>query len=144
MLSSDVVVVYLATLMWNESQEDLFQGMLVCGLLVRNRVLAGWNGQDWIANIRDFDKHSANPPTAPRILKMGDPVREDRFRRCLGMAVSIYEGREKDITCGALRAAKLNEASPEFIAKIIQPVDAVTGFPVHARVAHVGQQACFR
>ena len=143
MIASDYVISALATLMYNEPKDDLFQGMLVCGLLIRNRVLAGWEGQNWLKLIQDYDKHSANPPAAPRVLAWGDPVRDDKFRRCLGMATGIYEGREKDITMGALRACRLNDCSEEFANKIIRPVDA-NGNQVHPRVAQVGQQACFK
>lgn len=144
MIASDYIICALATLMWNESHADSLQGMLVCGLLVRNRVLAGWEGQNWLKLIQEFDKHSANPPATPRVLAFGDPIRDDKFRRCLGLATSIYEGREKDITMGALRACRLNDCSQEFADKIVRPVDLVTGLQVHPRVAQVGQQACFK
>lgn len=143
LLAPDVVTIYLGLLMWNQSHEDAFLGMTVCGLLVRNRVLAGWHGQDWIANMREYDKYSANPPKEPKPWTLGDPIRDDKFRRCLGIASSIYSGHEKDITCGGLRCCKLNECSDEFKEKIIRPVDP-TGQPVHARVAQVGQLAIFK
>lgn len=148
MIANDYLIAALATLMWNEPKEDNFQGMLVCGLLNRNRVLAGWEGQNWLKLIQDYDKYSANPPATPRVLAWGDPIRDDRFRRCLGIATSIYEGREKDIIMGATRAAKLNECGQEFIDKIIRPMkfnpEKQIMEPVHPRVAQVGQQACFK
>ena len=148
MIASDYVISCLATLMFNHAGEDLFQGMTCCGLLIRNRVLANWENQNWLKLIEDYDKHSANPPATPRVLKLGDPIRDDKFRRCLGIATSIYEGREKDITCGALRGCKLNECSPEFATKIIQAkkIDPETKemLPLHPRVSQVGQWSFFR
>lgn len=146
MLASDYVVFCLASLAWDEylrNPEDLFLGMTSTMLLIRNRVLAGWEGQNWIKLIQDFDKYSAEP-VKERVLRFGDPVRDDRFRRCLAIANNVYEGREKDIIFGATRACRLNSCSEEFANKIIRPQDPVTGLPVHPRVAQVGRQSFFK
>ena len=47
MIASDYVISCLATLMFNHAGDDLFQGMTCCGLLIRNRVLANWENQNW-------------------------------------------------------------------------------------------------
>ena len=147
MVASDYVIFCLASLAWDEylrRPDDLFLGMTCTMLLTRNRVLAGWEGQNWIKLIQDFDKYSANPPKEPRVLQFGDPIRDDRFRRCLAIANSVYEGREKDIICGATRACRLAECSEDFANKIIRPTDPTTGLQVHPRVAQVGSQAFFK
>ncbi len=144
MIASDYIVFALSTLMFNEPKDDGFLGMTTCGLLIRNRVLAGWEGQNWLKLIQDYDKYSANPPSLPRVMVWGDPIRDDKFRRCLGIANSIYEGREKDIIFGATRACRLNECSEEFANKIVRPKDPLTGLQVHPRVAQVGQSSFFR
>jgi|SRR5690348_2820195 len=144
MIASDYLIFALSTLMYNEPKEDLFQGMTVCGLLIRNRILAGWYGQNWLEAITNYDKDSANPPATPRILKWGDPIRDDKFRRCLAIANSIYEGREKDIIYGATRACRLNECSEDFANKIVRPKDPITGLQVHPRVAQVGRLSFFK
>lgn len=144
MIASDVVCVYLANLMWNEPKDDGILGQTACGLMVRNRVLAGWDGADWFASIRNYDKYSATPSATPRPLVWGDPTRDDKFRRCLAIAVNIYGGMEKDITMGAVRCARLDQCGEEFIAKIVQAKDPNTGMQVHPRVAQVGLRAFFR
>lgn len=128
--------------MYNEPKDDLLLGYTAAGLILRNRKLAGWNGGDWLANIRDFDKHSANPSVTPRVLKFGDPFHDDWFRRCLVKAEMIYEGREKDITAdhngrGAKFYGRLDNCSDWFKENIIrQPED-------HPRIATIGLQSFF-
>lgn len=148
MLAADVICVYLAQLMFNEPKEDGVLGWTVCGLVVRNRVLAGWEGADWIALIDNHDKYSGNPPMTPRVLRRGDPVRDDKFRRCLAIAVNIYQGLEKDITKNALRYARLDKCSEEFAEKIVRPqkLNPENGCmeQVHARLGQVGLQSLFK
>ena len=144
MLASDVICVYLANLMWNEPKDDGILGQTACGLMVRNRVLAGWDGGDWVAAVRNYDKHTANPPAALRALVFGDPIRDDKFRRVLAIATNIYSGFEKDITYGALRCARLDQCGEEFAAKIVQPKDPFTGLQLHPRVAQIGLRAFFK
>jgi hypothetical protein len=148
MIAADCVVVYLANLMFNECGDDLFNGMLGVGLVVRNRVLAGWDGQNWIAVIQKHNQYSANPASEPKMWNLGDPLRDDKFRRCLAMANSIYEGREKDITKGALRYAELNNCSEEFAEKIVRPtrVNPENGCVelLHNRVAQIGKRTFFK
>ncbi|MGH7749792.1 MAG: hypothetical protein ACREQ5_34260 [Candidatus Dormibacteria bacterium] len=131
--------------MWDEylrKPEDLFLGMTCTGLLVRNRVLAGWENQNWISLVQNFDKYSADPQTT-RALIFGDPIRDDKFRRCLAIANNIYEGRESDIIKGATRACRLNECPEEFANKIVRPKDP-TGLSIHPRVAQVGRLSFFK
>lgn len=144
MLASDYIICALATLQLNEPKDDGILAYTCCGLLVRNRVLAGWDGGDWMKAIQDYDKYTGNPPKTPRVLKWGDPIRDDRFRRCLGIATNIYEGREKDITFGALRGARLDQCSEEFAEKIVRPKDPLTGLQLHPRVAQVGKSSYFK
>lgn len=143
MLASDFIVCMLAQIMFNEPKEDGFQGMTACGLLIRNRVLAGWDNGDWISAIRNYDKYSGNPPDAPRVLEIGDPIRDDKFRRCLAIATNIYSGLEKDITYGALRCARLDCCSDEFAIKIVRPKGA-DGLQAHPRVAQIGLRSFFK
>ena len=143
MLASDYIVCMLGNLMFNEPKDDGIQGMMACGLMVRNRVLAGWDSGDWIAAIRNYDKYSANPPASPRVLEIGDPIRNDLFRRVLAIANNIYQGLEKDITYGALRCARLDQCSEEFATKIVRPKGA-DGLQVHARIAQIGLRSFFK
>jgi len=144
MLASDVICVYLANLMWNEPKDDGVSGRTACGLVVRNRVLAGWDGADWIASIRNFDKYSANPPESPRVWVLGDPIRDDQFRRCLAIATNIHAGLERDITYGALRYCRLDQCSEDFANKIVRPTNPMTGLQLYQRVAQIGKQSFFR
>lgn len=144
MLASDVICVYLANLMFNEPKDDGVQGWTACGLVVKNRVLAGWENGDWVAVIKNHDKYSANPPETPRALTWGDPIRDDKFRRCLAIATNIYQGLEKDITQNALRFGRLDQCSEDFKTKIVQPKDPTTGLQLHPRVAQIGKQSFFR
>jgi hypothetical protein len=137
MVPSDYIVSALATLMFNESHEDLLLGMKVCGLVVRNRLLAGWESGQWLPLIEKHDFwHFDNKP--PRVLKLGNPYHDQLFRRCLAAAESIYNGRERDITEGALWYGRLNECSDEFKEKIVRQMGD------HAMIATVGRQACFK
>ncbi len=137
MVPSDYVVSALATLMWNESHEDLLLGMKVCGLVVRNRMLAGWEDGQWMRLIEKHDFwHFDEKP--PRVLKLGDPHNNQLFRRCLAAAQQIYEGKERDITEGALWYARLNECSADFADKIVRQMQD------HPMVSTIGRQSCFR
>ena len=137
MVPSDYVVSALATLMYNESHEDLLLGMTVCGLIVRNRMIAGWEDGQWLRLIQKHDSwHFAN--AEPRVLKLGDPHHDQLFRRCLAVAENIYNGRERDITEGALWYGRLNECSDGFKEKIVRQM------PDHPMVATVGRNSCFK
>jgi hypothetical protein len=123
--------------MWNESHDDLLLGMLVCGLVVRNRVLAGWEDGQWLRLIEKHDLYRFdNKP--PQVLKFGDPHHDPLFRRCLGAAENIYNGKERDITEGALWYCRLNECSPDFREKIVRHLDQ------HPMVATIGRNSCFQ
>lgn len=143
MVPSDYVVSALATLMWSEPHDDHLLGMTACGLVVRNRKMAGWSGGDFLTLIRNHDKYSANPPKTPRVLVFGDPNRDDLFRRCLAKADMIYQGREKDITAdadsgrGALWYGRLNDCSDWFRDNIVRQMQD------HPMVATVGMQKFF-
>lgn len=146
MLASDCIVIYLANLMWSEQESDSFAGMTGCGLVVRNRILAGWESQDWVSLIQNHYKYHANP-SEQKMWQLGDPIRNDRFRRCLAIASNIYEGREKDITFGATRYADLNTCSEDFANKIVRPTKTLENGCVeliHNRVAQIGKRTYFK
>lgn len=148
MIPSDYIVSALADVMWAD-QEDGTQGMIARGVMVRNRVRAGWHGGDWIKNIQEFNPESFSAPAGGRKVVVGDPYRSKLFIHILGMATAIFEGRDMgaaaikgadglmhggDMIDGALWSAKLNECSREF-------AEAMKN---HERVAQVGQRSYFR
>lgn len=145
MVPSDYVVSALATLMWNESHEDAALGMLVCGLIVRNRVLAGWEGGQWLTLIEKHDQFHFRKGE-PRVMKLGNPHHDSMFRRCLAIAENIYNGKERDITAGpaelggggALWYCRLNDCSDEFKEKIVRQLQD------HPMISTVGRISCFR
>ena len=145
MVPSDYVVSALATLMWNEPHDDALLGMLLCGLIVRNRVLAGWEDGQWLRLIESHDKYHFRTGEK-RILKLGNPHHDAMFRRCLAGAENIYNGRERDITAqpteigggGALWYCRLNDCTDEFKEKIVRDPQS------HPMIATVGRQSCFR
>jgi hypothetical protein len=148
-IASDVVIVYLANLIFNEPKEEGVNGQRACGLVVRNRVNEGWG--DWIQMIRDFDKYSGRndlPVDKPRTMAIGDPIRDETFRRCLEIAANIYNGIEKDLTKGALRFVRLDKCTEDFANKIIRPTreNPENGCKelLFNRVATIGQQQFFR
>jgi len=134
----------LANLMFNEPSADGIQGMTACGLMVRNRVLAGWDSGDWITAIKNYHRYDANPTIEPKTPEIGDPIRNDLFRRCLGIATNIHQGLERDITFGALRCARLDQCSEDFANKIVRPKDPLTGLQLHPRVAQIGLRSFFK
>ena len=138
MVPSDYVISALETLMYNETHEDLLLGMTVCGLIVRNRVLAGWENGQWLRLIIQHDQYHFPEDNSPRVMKLGDPHNDQIFRRCLATAENIYNGRERDITEGALWYCKLNECSEEFKEKIVRQMQN------HAMIATVGRRSCFK
>ena len=143
---SDYLICQLANTMWSESHDDGVLGMTVCGLIIRNRMLAGWEDGQWLRLIEKHD--SFNMPdegTPPRVMKLGDPHHDPLFRRCLAIAENIYNGRERDITDignggvgGALWYCKLNECSEKFRDTIVRHLDQ------HPLIASVGRISCFR
>jgi len=138
MVPSDYVVSALATLMFNESHEDLLLGMTVCGLVVRNRVVAGWEDGQWLRLIEKHDQFHFPVDKTPRVMKLGNPHHDQIFRRCLATAENIFNSKERDITEGALWYGRLNEVSDEFKEKIVRQMDA------HPMVATIGRNACFK
>jgi len=144
-ITSDVVIVYLANLMYSEPADDGVSGYRACGLVVRNRVNAGWG--DWIEMIRKHDQYSGTPiDNKPKVL--GDPIRDEMFRRCLEIAANIYSGVEKDITKGALRYVRLDKCTEDFANKFIRPTreNPETGATelLFNRVAQIGKQTFLR
>jgi len=138
MVPSDYTVSALATLMWNESHDDLLLGMTVCGLIVRNRVMAGWEDGQWLRLIEKHDMYNFPADKTKRVMKLGNPHHDNMFRRCLAVAENIYAGRERDICEGALWYCRLNECSDEFRDKIVRHMDE------HPMVATIGRQSCFQ
>ncbi len=137
MVPSDYVVSQLANIMWNESHEDLLLGMTLCGLVVRNRQLAGWEDGQWLRLIQKHDTYRFDN-AEPRVMKLGDPHHDQMFRRCLATAENIYAGRERDITEGALWYGRLNECSEQFKEKIVRQMAN------HPMIATIGRNACFK
>lgn len=137
MVPSDYVVSALSTLMWNESHDDLLLGMQVCGLIVRNRMLAGWEDGQWLRLIEKHDFWRFDDQPA-RVLKLGDPHNNQLFRRCLAVAQNIYDGKERDITEGALWYCRLSECSQDFKEKITRQMQD------HPMVSTIGRNSCFR
>jgi hypothetical protein len=143
MLASDYVVSQLATLMFNESHEDALLGMTVCGLIVRNRMVAGWEDGSWLRLIQKHDSYHFPTDKTPRSLKLGDPHHDQMFKRCLAVAENIYKGMERDITAshdkqGALWYGRLNGCSEEFKEKIVRRMSD------HPMIATIGRNSCFR
>jgi len=145
MIASDYTVCALATLMFNEPKDEGILGATACGLVIRNRVLAGWESQNWLAVIQNHDKYATEPE---RVLRLGDHIRDDYFRRCLAIATNIFEGRERDITCGALRYCRLDQASEKFVNTIVRPtrINPENGATeqIHPRVATIGKRQYFK
>ena len=83
MSPADYVVSCLATRMFSEPKDEGLLGFTACGLVIRNRVMAGWG--PWLTLIMNHDKHSAKPDE-PRALVFGDPDHDTIFRRCIGIA----------------------------------------------------------
>ncbi len=138
MQASEYFISALATLMFNESHEDLLLGMTLCGLVVRNRMVAGWEDGNWLRLIQKHDTYHFPADKSPRALKLGDPHHDMLFKRCLAVAENIYHGRERDITEGALWYGRLNACSEEFKEKIVRRMSD------HAMIATIGRNACFR
>lgn len=139
MVPSDYVKSQIATLMFNESHDDLIIGMTAAGLVLRNRVQAGWEGGNWLKLIETFDKYHFYPDAVePRVMKLGNPYGDDLFRRILAIAEVIFDGREKDITCGALYYGRLDRCSEDFKRKIVRQPEA------HPRIATVGLKQFFK
>ncbi len=138
MLASEYTISQLATLMFNESHEDLLLGMTLAGLIVRNRMVAGWEDGSWLRLIQKHDSYHFPADKTPRALKLGDPHHDQLFKRCLAVAENIYNGRERDICEGSLWYGRLNSCSEEFKEKIVRRLSD------HPMVATIGRNACFR
>lgn len=128
----------LALLMWREDSGDGLQGMAAVGLVVRNRVVAGWSGGDWLAVMDGHNQFSS-------ISVLGDPgtvrypdSRDPRFLNVLIKATNIYEGTEPDTTGGALYYANLVTMNSQWFKT------AILGNPEqHRRIGTVGAQTFF-
>jgi spore germination cell wall hydrolase CwlJ-like protein len=134
---SDFTKSLLAILMWREDSSDGLQGMTAVGLVVRNRVLAGWNGGDWCQVMEAHNQFSSMVIVGdPNTIRWPDP-RDPKFQAVLRKADSIFDGSEFDITGGAKYYANLSTAnSTWFSINIIQSAD-------HPRVGTVGQHTFF-
>lgn len=139
MTTPDYIKAILATLMWREDSGDGLQGMVAVGCVVRNRVLAGWNGGDWLAVMTAHNQFSSMVIVGdPNTVRYPDP-RDAKFQSLLWDVEKIYDGSVEDITGGALYYANLNIAnSPWFFENIVQKPDA------HPRTGTVGQQTFFK
>jgi hypothetical protein len=109
--------------------------MTAVGLVVRNRVMAGWNGGDWCAVMEAHQKFSGTTDLVDTI--RWPDVRDPRFQAVLLKVDSIYDGTAPDITNGALYYANLAFANSQwFLTNIVQN-------PAHPRLGTVGQQTFF-
>ncbi len=151
MTASDYIISCLATRMYSEPKDDGLLGFTAAGLVIRNRVMAGWG--PWLTLITDHDKYSAKPDE-PRILRFGDPDHDTIFRRTIGIAENIFGGREKDITEGALFYGRLDDCSEDFKERIVRPRKITDDsefanresqeFAIHPMVAKIGRQMFFK
>lgn len=152
MTPADYIVSCLATRMYSEPKDDGLLGFTAAGLVIRNRVMAGWG--PWLTLITNHDTYSAKPD-APRTLVFGDPDHDTIFRRCIGIAENIFGGREKDITEGALWYGRLDDCSEDFKEKIVRPPriiddpdypqrDQAREIQAHPMVAKIGRQMFFK
>jgi len=149
MTPSDYVVCALANVMWNQNPEDGVLGMTLAGLIIRNRVLAGWEDGQWIRLIEKHESYNMPDEGTPvRPMRLGDPHHDILFRRVLAIAENIYNGRERDITDagskinpggGALWYCRLNECSERFKEAIVRHM-----MDEHPMIATVGRISCFR
>lgn len=152
MTPADYIVSCLSTRMYSEPKDDSLLGFTACGLVIRNRVMAGWG--PWLTLIMNHDKYSAKPDE-PRALVFGDPDHDTIFRRCIGIAENIYAGREKDICEGALWYGRLDDCSEDFKERIVRPQkfiddmeypqrDQSREIQQHEMVAKIGRQMFFK
>lgn len=119
----------LALAMWYEDGPDGLQGMVAIGLVLANRVRAGWSGGDWCAVLEGQTDNCTMP---------WPDTRDPKFQAVLAKADKIYDGTEPDITGGALYYKNLSgEVGPWFTVNIMQrPGD-------HPRLGTVGQRTFF-
>jgi len=139
MIAESYIKSVLATLMWREDRGDALQGMTACGLVVRNRVKAGWHGGDWIAVMTAHDQYSSMSVTGDsQTVIWGEPG-NPLFDKVLMKVDDLYDGTVMDITEGALYYANLATMnSPWFKTSICDKPD------VHPIVARVGKQTYFK
>lgn len=135
--TSDFTKSVLALLMWREDGSDGVQGMTAVGLVVRNRVNAGWNGGDWLAVMEAHDKSSSVEHGDLNVIRWPN-LRDPRFQAVLTKADGIYDGDEDDITGGALYYADLAVTiTPWFTESILRQPES------HPRIGTVGRQTFF-
>jgi hypothetical protein len=137
--NDDYVKGILATPMWREDRGDALQGMTACGLVVRNRVKAGWHGGDWIAVMSAHNQYSSMSVVGDTQTVVWGDTSDPLFQRVLWKVDDIYSGKELDITEGALYYANLNTMnSPWFKENIVGNPEA------HPIVASVGKHKFFK
>ena len=92
----------LATLMWREDRGDQLQGMTACGLVVRNRVKAGWDGGDWVAVMTKHNQYSSMSVLGDSQTVVWGDYSDPLFEKVLYRVDDIYDGIYDDFTEGAL------------------------------------------
>lgn len=105
------------------------------GLVVRNRVKAGWLGGDWLAVIEEHEGYQFgdnNPWPRLTLLDFDDPLAQ----RLCWKVDDIVDGKELDITEGALWYAAT--PSPRFVEMICAHPDE------HPLVARVGKTKFYK
>ena len=137
--SSSYIRALLATFCWNEPHEDALNGFIGAGLVISNRVRAGWSGGDWLAVLKSAPLFSYRAlPLNPPPLTFGD-IRNPIFQKILQRVDTIFSGSELDFTKGALYYARLNEITSEwFRQEILGHLD------LHPRIADAGQLTFFK
>lgn len=133
----------LATLCWREDRSDALQGMVACGLVVRNRVKAGFYGGDWIQVMCAHNQYSSMSVVgdSQSIIygDLRDPPAPKMRRKLMQKVETIYAGTEPDITDGSLYYGNLvNVTSGWFKTEILGKLAQ------HPRVATIGRQTFLR
>ena len=119
MTADDYIKIHLATMAHAAAHKHGVTGVVGAMFVIRNRVLAGLNHGDWMANILEFQPVLADYP---------DP-REPNFQRVLQWADVVYDGTTVDNwTNGALSFGidgpfpypDAEQPAPDRVAKIGQ------------------------
>lgn len=127
MLSSeDFVKGQLACLLWRFRKLESINGMAAIGCVLRNRVLAGWHGGDWLLVLKDEIEKSGF--TGVEFPDFRDPV----FIRLIWKIESIFDGTVEDNANDAKFWCHLPTATEEFKKTILQHPEE------HPRLANVG------
>jgi hypothetical protein len=116
----------LATYLWHYRGLESLNGMAAIGCVLRNRVLSGWFGGDWLTVLKDvIEKSGLSSTDFP---DFRDPV----FTRLIWKIESLFDNSADDITAGAKFWCHLPTVSEEFKKTILQHPEE------HPRLANIG------